>query len=132
MHTPLRAAAITLALAIAAPALSGEARTPLTASELTTLLSGNTETWSPLGAGYYDPAGAIEYVWKNKPGSGEWKITADETTGDGVLCLKITAWYGDDFNCGWTYFREDDDVYSLNLKSGKATRMPGFAPGKGF
>jgi hypothetical protein len=129
MQTHLRtAAAIALTLALAAPALAADAgRTPLTAPELTTLLSGNTETWSTLGAGYYDPAGAIDYVWKQKPGSGKWKISEE-----GVLCLKIAAWYGDDFNCGWTYFREHGDVYSLNLKTGKATRMPGFAPGKTF
>jgi hypothetical protein len=130
LPTPAIALAITMALT--APALAGEDRTPLTGRELTTLLSGNTETWSTMGAGYYDPAGGIEYVWKQKPGSGEWKITAHETTGDGVLCLKITVWYGDDFNCGWTYFREGSDIYSLNLKTGKATKMPGFAPGKTF
>jgi hypothetical protein len=124
LHT---AAAIALTLALTSPALSGEERTPLTAPELTTLLSGNTETWSTLGAGYYDPAGGMDYVWKKKHGSGQWKVT-DE----GVLCLKITAWYGDDFNCGWTYFREGGDIYSLNLKTDKATKMPGFAPGKTF
>jgi hypothetical protein len=69
----------------------------------------------------------MDYVWKKKPGSGEWKVT-DE----GVLCLKITAWYGADFNCGWTYFREGGDIYSLNLKTDKATKMPGFSPGKTF
>jgi hypothetical protein len=134
MHAHLRsAAAIALTLALATPVPAADAdRTPLTGPELTTLLSGNTETWSTLGAGYYDPAGGMEYIWKDKPGSGEWKVTAHETTGAGVLCLKITAWYGDDFNCGWTYFREGGDIYSLNLKTDKATRMPGFAPGKTF
>ncbi len=115
-----------LLIALALPAFAGE-RTALTAPELTELLSGKTETWSTLGAGYYDPSGTIEFVWKDEPGSGEWKITDD-----GKLCLKITAWYGDDFNCGWTYFREDSDIYSLNLKTDQATKMPGFAPGKTF
>jgi len=118
--------AISLTLTSTAPA-GEEGRIKLSGAELTTLLSGNTETWSTLGAGYYDPAGAIEYIWKQKPGSGQWKITEE-----GILCLKITAWYGDDFNCGWTYFRKDGDIYSLNLKNDKATRMPGFAPGKTF
>lgn len=124
--SPLRLA-VALTLAVAAPALAGEDRTPLSGPELTTLLSGNTETWSTLGAGYYDPSGGIDYVWKDKPGSGAWKVTED-----GVLCLKITAWYGEDFNCGWTYFRQGSDIYSLNLKTDKATRMPGFAPGRTF
>jgi len=134
MHAHLRtAAAIALPVALAIPAHAADGdRTPLTGPELTTLLSCNTETWSTLGAGYYDPSGGIDYVWKDKPGSGAWKIMADEDTGDGVLCLKITAWYGADFNCNWTYFRENGDVYSLNLKTSKATRMPGFAPGKTF
>ena len=114
--------------AIALSAFAGGAdRKQLSQEELTELLSGNTETWSTLGAGYYNPEGDIEYVWKQKPGSGEWKITDD-----GVLCLKITAWYGDDFNCNWTYFRKEGDVFSLNLKTDKATRMLGFAPGKTF
>jgi len=126
-RTPEIAFAVALTLALTAPVLAGEERTPLTGPELTTLLSGNTETWSTLGAGYYDPAGGMEYIWKEKPGSGEWKVTDT-----GVLCLKITAWYGEDFNCGWTYFREAGDIFSLNLKTDKATRMPGFAPGKTF
>ncbi len=121
---PTLAAAVLVVFAL--PALAGD-RTPLTGPELNELLSGNTETWSTLGAGYYDPSGAIEFVWKEKPGSGDWKVTED-----GKLCLKITEWYGADFNCGWTYFREDGDIYSLNLKTDKATRMPGFAPGKTF
>jgi hypothetical protein len=132
-HLRTPATALAIALTLATPALAADTdRTPLTGPELTTLLSGNTETWSTLGAGYYDPAGAIEYVWKEEPGSGEWKVTPDEVTGDGVICLKITAWYGDDFNCGWTYFRKDGDIYSLNLKTDKATKMSGFAPGKTF
>jgi hypothetical protein len=104
-----------------------DVRVKLTGPELTTLLSGNTETWSTVGAGYYDPSGVIEYVWNGEANAGQWKIT-----GDGVLCLKIAVWYGEDFNCNWTYFREHGDVFSLNLKSGTATRMPGFAPGKTF
>ena len=128
MHTRLRTAVIALTLAIAAPALAADAdRAPLTAAELTTLLSGNTETWSTFGAGYYDPDGAFEFVWKDEPGAGQWKITDQ-----GVLCLKITAWYGDDFNCNWTYFHEHGDIFSLNLKTDQATKMPGFAPGKTF
>ncbi|MDH3666436.1 MAG: DUF995 domain-containing protein [Paracoccaceae bacterium] len=129
---PLRPAlAAALLAALALPTLAGD-RTPLTAPELTELLSGNTETWSTLGAGYYDPSGSIAFIWKKKPGSGEWKITADQESGDGKLCLKITEWYGQDFNCSWTYFREDGDIYSLNLKTDKATKMPGFTPGKTF
>ena len=128
LHLRAPATALALALALSAPAFAtDDSRAALSGPELTDLLSGNTETWSTLGAGYYDPDGDIDYVWKDKPGAGRWKIT-----GDGVLCLKITAWYGDDFNCNWTYFREHGDVFSLNLKSGKATRMPGFAPGKTF
>jgi len=131
IHTAAAVVALTLTLATSAPA-GDTARVALTGPELTTLLSGNTETWSTLGAAYYDPAGGIDYVWKQKPGAGQWKITPDEATGNGVLCLKIAAWYGDDFNCNWTYFREHGDVFSLNLKTDKATRMPGFAPGKTF
>lgn len=140
MHARIRNATITFAATIAlgmtsAGAAEGD-QVPLTTAELTTLLSGQTETWSTFGAGYYDPAGRIEFVWKDKPGSGAWKIIAqagtDTGTDTGILCLKITAWYGDDFNCGWSYFRVDGDIFSLNLKTDKATKMPGFAPGKTF
>jgi hypothetical protein len=128
----LRFGLVMATLAVIGALLTGlsaaeDGRVALSGPELTTLLSGNTETWSTVGAGYYDPAGVIEYVWKGEPNSGQWKIT-----GDGVLCLKIIVWYGDDFNCNWSYFREHGDVFSLNLKSGTATRMPGFAPGKTF
>ncbi|HSF94051.1 MAG TPA: DUF995 domain-containing protein [Thermohalobaculum sp.] len=124
MTRPLAIAAALAALALPAAA---QERTPLTGAELTALLSGNTETWATLGAGYYDPGGAMAYVWEGKPGAGEWSVTEE-----GILCLRITAWYGPDFNCGWTYFREGGEIYSLNLKTDKATRMPGYAPGKTF
>jgi hypothetical protein len=138
MHARILNATITFAATIAlgltgAVAVAAEGdQVPLTTAELTTLLSGQTETWSTLGAGYYDPAGEIAFMWKDKPGSGAWKIIAQPETDTGILCLKITAWYGDDFNCGWSYFREDGDIFSLNLKTDKATKIPGFAPGKTF
>lgn len=102
-------------------------RTPLNGQELTELLSGNTETWATAGAGYYHPEGRIDFVWNKKPGSGDWKVMED-----GTLCLKITAWYGNDFKCNWTYFRQDGEIFSQNLETGKATKMPGFAEGKTF
>ena len=122
----IRTLCLAVLLLLPLNAWAGE-RIPLSASDLTELLSGRTETWSTFGAGYYHPDGKIDFVWKEKPGSGGWSIT-DE----GVLCLQITQWYGDEAKCNWTYFRRDGDIYSLNLETDKATRMPGFTPGKTF
>ena len=67
-HLRTPATALAIALTLATPALAADTdRTPLTGPELTTLLSGNTETWSTLGAGYYDPAAPSSMSGKTSP-----------------------------------------------------------------
>jgi hypothetical protein len=69
-------------------------------------------------------------VWANSAWRG--KLGQGKITEESLFCLKITLRHGDDSNCNWTWFREHSDICSLNLKTGKETRMPGFMPGKTF
>jgi hypothetical protein len=43
---------------------------------------------------------------------------------DGVICLKVEAWFGNNEKCTWKYLDDGDDVVTYNQSRNRTVRIP--------
>ncbi len=106
----------TLILAIGAAQAGSEK--PMSQDEVIALLSDHTEK-HPNGAGYYSPDGVFLALSRGQKVSGKWRVNTD-----GVVCLKVEAWFGNSEKCMWKYLDGGDDIVTHNQSRNRTVRIP--------
>ncbi len=82
----------------------------LSAEELRTLLTGNTEIWTKGGA-YYAPDGKLRVLWKYEYSDGRWKVINRNSRG--MLCKQIGM---QPRTCDHSYKKSGDKI-TIHLRS---------------
>ena len=75
----------------------------LSADEVKTNITGNTEQWRQRGAAYYAPHGAVQALWKGNDHEGTWWVKDD-----GTICIDVRGLGGE--SC-WEYYRYNDSIH---------------------